>query len=389
MTPFDELVVLDLATLNAAPQVATFFADLGATTIKIEPPDGDPLRHLVDAAGHTLQWSLTNRNKQCVCLDLDHPDGRGLLERMLSRADLVVSSLSGARLHALGLDADALQTRHPRVVAVNLTTYGTTGPWAERPGSGTLAECSTGLAHLTGDPAGPPTLAPVGLGDHLGVLQGIIAALVGLFTRPAGGRRVYDVAMTQALLAVVGQRLAAVSRDGVDPGRRGNRFPTMAPRNVYRAADGRWVAITAGTPALVRRLFRAMNRLDLVDDARFATNQTRLQHVDALDDAIGTWIGARSADDTVATLVAARVSAATVDDTIAVLANPHFRARGDLVTIDDPILGCLTLPAPFPSGEGHVRHLGRALRADTDSVFRTWLGLSVTEVERLASTGVI
>jgi formyl-CoA transferase len=275
------------------------------------------------------------------------------------------------------------------VVAVNLTTYGTWGPWAERPGSGTLAECATGLAHLTGDAAGPPTLAPVGLGDQLGVLQGIIAALLGLLARRSGGRLAFDVAMTQPLLGVLGQRLAAVSQDKIDPGRRGNRFPSMAPRNAYRAADGRWVAITAGTQALVRRLFVTMGRAELADDPRFSTNQARLRHVEALDDAIATWIGARTAEDAVTALVASRVSAAVVDDTLTVLANPHFLARGDLVTIEDPTLGRVTLPAPFPPGAAKVRHLGRAVRADTSVVFREWLGLDPAELGRLAAAGVI
>lgn len=138
---------------------------------------------------------------------------------------------------------------------MNVTTYGTTGPWNGRPGSGTLAEAASGLAHLTGAPDGPPTLSPVGLGDHLGAFQGIVAALTGLLARDRDGERWFDVSMTTPLLA---QRLAETARTGRDPGRHGNRFPTMAPRNLCRAADGRWVAIAAGTNELVARLFAAV-----------------------------------------------------------------------------------------------------------------------------------
>src|SRR5262249_16614409 len=155
---------------------------------------------------------------ECVTLDVAHGDGRAVLERLLARTDVLVTAHPAGRLAGWGLDPDTLRTRHPRLVAVNLTTWGTGGPWADRPGPRTPAGAASGLAHLTGAPDGPPTLAPVGLGDHLGVLHGIVAALVGLLARDGDG--FFDVAMNDALLALMGQRLAQVARSGVDPGRR-------------------------------------------------------------------------------------------------------------------------------------------------------------------------
>jgi crotonobetainyl-CoA:carnitine CoA-transferase CaiB-like acyl-CoA transferase len=387
--PFADLVVVDLATLNAAPQVATFFADLGARVVKVEHPRGDPLRQLVDEAGAALQWKLANRNKACITLDVAAADGRVLLERLLDRADVLVCALPADRLAAWALDREPIRARHPRLVVVNLTTYGTKGPWSERTGSGTLTEAATGLAHLTGTADGPPTLAPVGLGDHLGVTHGIIAALTGLAARERDGERWFDLSMTAPLLGLLGQRLAQVARTGVDPGRRGNRFPTMAPRNTYRAADGRFVAITAGTNELVARLFAVIDRPELADDPRFRTNRARLANVDALDDVIGGWIATQPAAVAVEALVAARVSAAVVDDVPAVLANPHFRARGEIVSIDDPDLGATTTAAPALAGLGTIRHLGRALGADNHAVYVDWLGLDDVELERLRAAGVV
>ena len=385
--PFADLVVVDVATLAAAPQIATFFADLGARVIKVEHPRGDPLRQLVDADGAALQWKLTNRNKACVTLDAGTPDGRRLLERLLARADVLVAALPADRLAAWGLERAALEARHPRLVLVNLTTYGTTGPWRDRAGSGTLAEAVTGLAHLTGPADAPPTLAPVGLGDSVGMLHGIVAALTGLRARDHGGERWFDCSMTAPLLGMLGQRLAQVARSGVDPGRHGNRFPTMAPRNTYRAADGGWVAITAGTNELVSRLFAVIGRPELAGDARFATNRARIANVDALDAVIGAWIAARPAAEAAGALAAVRVSAAVVDDVPAVLANAHFRARGEIVTVDDPGLGPVTTAAP--SLAGTIRHLGRDLGADNDAVFGEWLGIDAAELSRLRASGVV
>ena len=394
--PFRHLTVIDIATLAAAPQIAAFFGDFGARVIKVEPPRGDALRNLIDHRGAALQWKIVNRNKQCVTCDLTKPAGRALLDTLLARADLLICALSAERLTRWGLDAQQLAQRHPRLVAVNLTAYGTSGPWAERPGSGTLAEAMSGLAALTGPADAPPTLSPVGLGDYMGVLQGIIAALMGLYGRDASGAsgqgEHFDVAMYEPLLGLLAQRIAVAVRDGVEPGRHGNRFPAGAPRNTYRTADGKWVALTAGTDDLVRRLFHVIGRPELRDDPRFRGNLARVAHVDALDAIIEDWIGARSRDEVVATFNAAGVSLAAIDGLLRVAANPHFRARGNMMEILDDEVGPLTTVAPSPRrahAPGQIRHLGRALGADNHAVYVDWLGLDESQLAALHADGVI
>ena len=393
--PFSGLTVVDIATLNAAPQIAAFFGDFGARVIKVEHPRGDSLRRLVDARGDALQWMLSNRNKECVTLDLARREGRALLARMLDRADLLVAGMSRDRLARWQLSTEELAARHPRLVVVNLTAYGADGPWSERPGSGTLAEAMSGLAALTGSPDGPPTLSPVGLGDYLGVLQGIVAALVGLYARDAGGRgrgEVLDVAMYEPLLGLLSQRLAATARDDAEPRRSGNRFPTMAPRNAYPTSDGEWVAITAGTDDLVRRLFAAIGEPGLIDDPRFRDNTARVAHVDALDDVVGKWIAARTRDEVVDALNAAGVSAAAVDGLRRVLDNAHFRARASLVEVAGEAGERIVAAAPSPArteDRGSIRWLGRSRGADNEAVYRDWLGLSADELGELVRGGIV
>lgn len=395
--PLSHLTVIDLATLAAAPQIAAFFGDFGARVIKVEHPRGDSLRKLVDARGAPLTWKLVNRNKQNVTLDVTKPDGRALLDRLLARADLLVCNLGRERLTRFGLERAQLAAAHPRLVVVNLTAYGTEGPWAERPGSGTLAEAMSGLAALTGEADGPPTLSPVGLGDHLGVLQGIVAALFGLYARDGTGTRggrgeLLDVAMYEPLLGLMSLRLAQTSRDGTEPGRHGNRFPTMAPRNAYRTGDGGWVAITAGTDELAHRALAVIGRPELRDDPRFRENRARVANADALDALLGGWIAARGTAEVVAAFNAAGVSMASVDGLKDVLANPHFRARGSLVDAPDGDGGTLTIAAPSPrraADPGRIDHLGGARGADNDRVYVDWLGCDPALIDRLRRDGVI
>jgi crotonobetainyl-CoA:carnitine CoA-transferase CaiB-like acyl-CoA transferase len=222
----------------------------------------------------------------------------------------------------------------------------------------------------------------------MGVLHGIIAALTGLLVRESGGIS-FDLSMTEPLLALLSQRLAQVGRTGVDPGRRGNRFPTTAPRNTYRAVDGRWIAITAGTDALVARLFAVIGRPELRDDPRFDTSAARLANVEELDALINAWVGSRSAAAAVEAFVAARVSAAVVDDMTEVLANPHFRARGEVLTVDDPEIGPITTARPGIGELGTIRHLGRALGADNAAIYGEWLGIDPSEIARMRTDGII
>jgi formyl-CoA transferase len=163
----------------------------------------------------------------------------------------------------------------------------------------------------------------------------------------------------------------------------------MAPRNAYRAADGRWVAITAGTDDLVVRLFEAIGRPELARDGRFRTNRDRVANVDALDALVGDWIAARPAAAAVDALLANRVSAAVVDDVPAVLANEHFRTRGEIVGVDDPEAGTITTSAPGIGGLGAIRHLGRDLGADNAAIYEEWLGVDATDLALLRAAGIV
>jgi crotonobetainyl-CoA:carnitine CoA-transferase CaiB-like acyl-CoA transferase len=166
----------------------------------------------------------------------------------------------------------------------------------------------------------------------------------------------------------------------------------MAPRNVYPTRDGEWVAITAGTDDLVRRLFAAIGQPALTEDPCFRDNASRVAHADELDEIIGRWIAARTRDEVVDALNAAGVSAAAVDGLLRVLDNAHFRARGSIVEVEGEDGESIVAAAPSPlrnEGRGRIRWLGRGRGADNDAVYRGWLGLSAEELAELKRAGVV
>ena len=239
------LRVLDLTTLLSAPQVAAMLADLGADAVKVEPPEGDPLRRIGAAReGHSLPWALVARGKRAVTLDLDHAEGRELFGRLVERADVLVENLPTALLARWGCDYPALARRNPRLVVVSVSCYGRSGPHADRPGAGSVAEAFAGLTHLTGEAGGPPLLTAVPIGDTLAAVAGVVGALAACYARDAGSRasgrgQHVDVSMYEPVLQLLATSLVAWDPRDPPPGRMGSRVAGGVPRNTYRARDGR------------------------------------------------------------------------------------------------------------------------------------------------------
>ena len=169
-----------------------------------------------------------------------------------------------------GLDYESVHAAHPRVVMLHISGYGLGGPKSDRPGFGTLAEAMSGFAHVTGQPDGPPTLPPFFLADGVASQSATAAVMLALYHRDvhgAGGQLI-DVNLIEPLARLIETSTLAYSHLGKVPGRVGNLLPASAPRNAYRTSDGKWVAISSASPNIALRVFRAIDRPDMVDDAR-------------------------------------------------------------------------------------------------------------------------
>jgi crotonobetainyl-CoA:carnitine CoA-transferase CaiB-like acyl-CoA transferase len=373
----DGLRVLDLSTLFAAPQIAAMLGDLGADVVKVEPPGGDPLRAMDAGGGPSPVWAFVGRNKRSVVLDPGTDDGRAHLHRLVEAADVVVENLPGPVLERWQCTPDELAARNPRLVVVTVSAYGTTGPYAGRPGAGTLAEAFGGLTHLTGEADGPPMLSSVPIGDTVTALAGVIGALAACYQRDARGGtgQHVDVSMYEPILQLVGSSLARHREQDEPPRRSGSRVAGGVPRNVYETRDRAWIAVSGTTDAQVARLLPLLGLGTESDGARFGTAAARLAAADELDALVARWVAAHDRDDALGRLLAARVPAAPVHDLADVLADPQVVARDSVVGVEAGELGTVRMPAPFArlsATPGTIRAAGPPLGAHTDEVLQEW-----------------
>jgi crotonobetainyl-CoA:carnitine CoA-transferase CaiB-like acyl-CoA transferase len=336
--PLAGLRVLELATLYAAPQIGAMLGDLGADVVKVEAPGGDPMRRMgVLRDGVSRNWSWVGRKKRSVVLDLDGPDDQTTFRHLARAADVLIENLPPALRARWDVGFDTLHELNANLVVVSVSCYGLTGPYADRPGAGTLAEAFGGLTALTGEADGPPTLSSVPLGDTLTAFWGVIGALAACWAQArhdAEGQLV-DVAMYEPVLAVLGGTIAAYDPQN-PPIRTGSRVRGGAPRNVYRTRDGAYVAVSGTTDAQVARLLPLLGRDTEADHDRFGGAASRLRHADELDGLVGAWIGGHELDATLAALLDARIPAAPVNEVGALLEDEHLHARASLAPMRTP-----------------------------------------------------
>ena len=394
--PLVGLRVLDLSTMIAAPFGAALLGDYGAEVIKVElPGSGDGLRKFNPTVdGHSLFWATTARNKKSITLDMRTPRGRELLLKLVERADVVMENFRPGTLERWGLGYDVLKATNPDLILIRVSGYGQDGPYRDKAGFGTPATALSGLAYLTGYPDLPPVNWPIALADYLAGMFGALSALAALRDRDrrgAGGQWV-DVSLYESIFRLLEAIVPEYGKLGVVRQRTGHRTGAAAPVGTYASRDGRWMVLSASNDRIWERMACAMGRADLVDDPRFRTNAARVANSDALDAEIVAWFGSRDAADAQAILDEAGVPVCPVYTIADAFADPHFQAREDIVSVDDPAIGPIPMPNVVPrfsDTPGAVRHPGPTLGQHNDEVYRGLLGLDEADLAELREQGVI
>jgi len=386
--------VLDVSTLFAGPFLATILGDFGADVIKLEHPRGDPARgHGPQKDGVPLWWKLLGRNKRTVTLYLGDPRGQDIFRRLAATADVVIENFRPGTLEKWGLGWDELHALNPRLILTRVTGFGQFGPYAKRPGFGTIAEAMSGFAHITGAPDGPPTLPPFGLADGTTALAGASAVLMALYQRDARGGegQMIDLAIIEPILSILGPQPTVYDQLGVIQGRTGNRSVNNSPRNTYLSRDGRWIAISTSAQSIAERVLTLVGRPDLTKEPWFASGHQRAEHAELLDEVVGAWIAQRDASEVIARFEEAGAAAIPIYDVSDVMADPQYQALGSIADVPDPELGSVRMQNVLyrlSATPGHIRFAGRPLGADTAEVL-TGVGVSEAELKALRKDGVV
>jgi crotonobetainyl-CoA:carnitine CoA-transferase CaiB-like acyl-CoA transferase len=304
--PLTGIRVLDLSRLVAGNMLSLQLGDFGAEVIKIEPLAGDPLREWRDG-GEQLFWKTYSRNKMSVALDLRNPTAKHALLRLAEDADVFIENYRPGTLEKMGLAPDQLLARNPRLIIVRLSGFGQTGPYAQLPGFGTLVEAMSGLAARTGFADREPLLPPLALADMIAGLSGAMATVTALLARNRGlaSGQVIDLSLLEPLFSVLGPEAAIYQRTGAIKQRDGNGISISAPRNIYRCADGKFVALSGSTQAMARRVFEIIGRPEMIEDPRFNTNTERVRNRLLIDEAVAAWFAGKSRDESLAMMRAA------------------------------------------------------------------------------------
>lgn len=416
--PLGGIRVIDVGTRISAPFCAGLLGELGADVIKVElPGEGDFMRTMGpfvpvdDGPGYSLPWAVEGRGRRGVTCDLRTPEGKELFKRLVATADVVCENFRPGTMERWGLGPDDLPDE---LVFVRISVFGQSGPYAPRPGLDRLGIAFGGLLNLTGEPDRPPVRPGVTVSDYLTGVFAAFAAVSALYGRDvrrgsdggggadsgggadggggAGRGEVIDAPLYASVLRILEWTLAGYDALGTVRGREGNRLSHSAPLDNYLTGDGSYICIVAGSDANFARLCAAMGRPELTQDPRFATLADRGAHGDEINGIVADWTSGLGAEEITARCVEHDVPVGTAYTAADIFADPHMAARGDLVAVDDPVIGAVRQQAPFPRLANHPSPVPRGaprLGQHNHEVWCGLVGLSEDELADLTARGIV
>ena len=397
--PLAGLKVLDLSIIVAGGTASSLMADFGAEVVKVERPGtGDPLRNWGPFAnGVSLWWKVHSRNKKSITLNLGSPEGQDLLKKLAVEADVLIEGFRPGAMEKWGLGPDSLLDVNPKLVILRYSGFGQTGPYKDRPGFGTIAECMSGYIGMTGFPDTAPNLPPIPLADEIAGVFGAMAGMMALYHRDTSSNsdtkgQVVDVSLFEPLFRLCIPHITMFDLLGINRERVGNDFPDAAPRNLYKTADDRWLGLSATSQSTFESLAKAMGMPDLIEKEAYKDNAARLENRQNLNVELQGWLGERDLDETMEQLIPSGGVVGPVYDAPQIISDPHYQAREDIIDIDDPQLGktkMLGVVPKFSATPGSVEHAGPTIGEHNRLIYGSWLNLDDTQLADLSDQGTI
>jgi crotonobetainyl-CoA:carnitine CoA-transferase CaiB-like acyl-CoA transferase len=375
------LRVLELTQVMAGPFCGQVLADMGADVVKIEPPDGDSTR----ASLGTAAFLAVNRNKRSVALDLKSPEHVAVLHRLVRDADVVLENYRPGVAARLGAGWEVLSQLNPRLIYASVSGFGQTGPYAQRPGYDLIAQGLAGVMSVTGEPGGDPVKCGIPIGDLSAGLFCAVAILSAVVARERTGRgQRIDTSLFEGALALSIWETAELWGTGRVPQPLGSAHRLLAPYQALRTADGH-ITVGANTQRLWRQLCAAIERPQLIDDPRFASNDDRMEHRAELVAELESALADGSTDAWVEALIDAGVPCGPIHDYRQVFDDPHTQAREMEVRVQHPVEGevsALGIPVKMSDTPGAIRRPAPLLGEHTSEVLRE-AGFSDLEIAAL------
>ena len=397
--PLAGLKVLDLSIIVAGGTASSLMADFGAEVVKVERPGtGDPLRNWGPFAnGVSLWWKVHSRNKKSITLNLGSPEGQDLLKKLAVEADVLIEGFRPGAMEKWGLGPDSLLDVNPKLVILRYSGFGQTGPYKDRPGFCTIAECMSGYIGMTGFPDTAPNLPPIPLADEIAGVFGAMAGMMALYHRDTSSNsdtkgQVVDVSLFEPLFRLCIPHITMFDLLGINRERVGNDFPDAAPRNLYKTADDRWLGLSATSQSTFESLAKAMGMPDLIEKEAYKDNAARLENRQNLNVELQGWLGERDLDETMEQLIPSGGVVGPVYDAPQIISDPHYQAREDIIDIDDPQLGktkMLGVVPKFSVTPGSVEHAGPTIGEHNRLIYGSWLNLDDTQLADLSDQGTI
>ena len=342
--------VIDLSRVVAGNMLTLQLADHGADVIKVEPlPHGDPLRAWKEN-GYSVYWKVYARNKRSLGLNFRADRAPELLRQLATTADVLVEGFRPGTLEDMGLAPDLLHRHNSRLIIVRVSGFGQTGPYAPRPGFGTLVEAMSGFSARNGFADREPVLPPLALADMIAGLYGAFATVTAVRARERGEApgQVIDLSLLEPIISILGPEALAYAVTGQLKERVGSGSNITSPRNVYRTYDGKWIALSGSVQAMAERVFRLVGREDMIRDVRFKDNSSRVKHRQEVDAVVGSWVATQSREEALKAFAEAEVTAAPVYDIDDLMSDPHTVGRGIFEELPDAELGWVPMHAPVP-----------------------------------------
>ena len=382
------LRVIDAGQVLAGPFVSTLLADMGADVIRIELP-------ALNNQPHNSHRASLQRNKKSISLDLRKPEGAALFKKLVSTADAVVENFSPGTMEKWGIGHDEIAKANPRIIFVRISGFGQTGPYRDRTSYDRIGQAIGGMIYVTGEADQPPVHPGYMMGDFASGTYGALAILAAIYHRDhenCNETQVVDLSLYESILSYSGPMAAEYSRSGIIRERDGNVRSWSIPGDQFLTKDGKWVLILALNPPIFQRLCDAMEMPDLPKNPKFIDHDHRFANEKELHSIIREWVAPFESQALYALLDEYRVPYGPVYSIADIFADPHIAARDNLVQIDDPNVGPVTVPAPYPRlshAAGRIYNPAPAVGDHNEEIFQDLLGLSDIEIEKLSDIGVI